>query len=136
MIRPNAFHDVWLSACRVMGERDIGARPALAERHLQRVEHERRAHVGSQLPTDDLARPDVDDKGEEDQALPAAQVGEIGDPKAVRTVRLEVALYEVGTQLCAQIRLRRAPRLAAALGALDAGRAHQSLPLAAAGRPA
>jgi len=38
-------------------ERDVGAIPALAERHPQRVEHERGAHVAGELPADDAAVP-------------------------------------------------------------------------------
>ena len=38
---------------------------------------------------------DVDDEGEEHDALPAAQVGEVGDPELVRAVGGEVALDEV-----------------------------------------
>jgi hypothetical protein len=37
----------------VVDERDVGARTALVERHPERVEDERRAHVGRELPADD-----------------------------------------------------------------------------------
>jgi len=76
-----------------MHERDVGARPA--ERHPQCIEHERRAHVARQLPADDLAAIGVGDEGEEDEPLPAAQVGEVGDPEPVGRSGVEVALDEV-----------------------------------------
>ena len=67
-----------------MHERDVGAGPALGERHPQRVEDERGAHVVRELPADDAAAVDVDDEREEHDALPAAQVAEVRDPQPVR----------------------------------------------------
>jgi hypothetical protein len=55
---------------------DIGARLAPRERHPQRVEDQIGAHVGRQLPADQAAAVGVDDEREEDQALPAMQLGE------------------------------------------------------------
>jgi len=55
-----------------MHELDVGAGPALVERHPQRVEHEVGAHVRSELPADDAAAERIDHKGEEHQPLPAA----------------------------------------------------------------
>src|SRR5205809_499642 len=80
-----------------------------------------------QLPADDLAREDVDDEGKEDEPLPAAQVRQVGDPEAVGTGGLEVALDEVGAALRERVGPGRAPRLAAPLGALDAGGLHEAL---------
>jgi len=45
-----------------------------AERHLQGVEHERAAHVGGELPADDLAVEHVEDECEIGDALPASEV--------------------------------------------------------------
>jgi hypothetical protein len=67
----------------VVHERHIGAGAALAERHPQRVEHERGAHVRRQLPAHDAAAVGVDHEREEDQALPAAQVGQVRDPQLI-----------------------------------------------------
>jgi cobalamin biosynthesis protein CbiG len=58
-------------------------------------------------------------------------VGEIGDPERIRRLDAEVATDEVGPTRGLGIGLRRAPRLATALGALDAVLAHQSLHAAA-----
>jgi hypothetical protein len=47
----------------VVLQRDLGARPALARRHPQRVEDQVGAHVAGELPTDDPAAERVDDEG-------------------------------------------------------------------------
>ena len=70
-----------------MDQLDVRARAAQVERHPQRVEDEVGAHVVGELPADDLAAVDVDHEREEDDALPAAQVGEIDAPKLVRARR-------------------------------------------------
>jgi hypothetical protein len=80
----------------VVHERDVGAGAALAERHPQRVEHQGGAHVAGELPADDAAAVGVDDEREEHQALPAAQVGQVGDPQLIRPRRSEVALHQIG----------------------------------------
>ena len=72
------------AAIGVVDEIDVGAGTAGAERHPQGVEDEVGAHVGGELPADDLAREDIDDEGEERNPLPAAQVGQIGDPELIR----------------------------------------------------
>jgi len=79
-----------------MDERDVGAGPAVAERHLERVEDQRGAHVGRQLPAHHLAAVGVEHEAEEHQPLPAAQVGQVGDPQLVRPADREVALHQVG----------------------------------------
>jgi hypothetical protein len=56
---------------------DVGAALASRERHPQRVEDERGAHVRRELPADDAAAVDVDHEREEHQPVPAAQVGEV-----------------------------------------------------------
>jgi hypothetical protein len=79
----------------VVDEIDVGTAVAVHERHPQRVEHEVRAHVARELPADDRATECVDDEREEDHALPAAQVGQIGQPQLIGTLGAEVALHEV-----------------------------------------
>jgi hypothetical protein len=110
-----------------MHERDVGAGAALPERHPQRVEHERGAHVGGELPADHLAAEGVDHEGEEHQPLPAPEIREVGDPELVGSAGAEVALDEIGPPLGARVGPGRPPRLAAPLGALDAVGAHQPL---------
>jgi hypothetical protein len=87
--------------------------------------------VRGELPADDPPRVDVDDEREEDDALPAAQISQVGDPQLVRARCGEVALDQVGPPAGFDVGRGRAPRLAAALGALDAVSAHQPLHAAA-----
>jgi hypothetical protein len=119
---------------RVMDQRDVGAALAGRERHPQRVEHEIGAHVVRELPADYHPTVGVDHKREEHDALPAAQIREVRDPQAVGTIDREVALNEIRPALRARIRVRGAPRLAAALRALDPRLAHQALHRAASDR--
>src|SRR6266545_4804558 len=58
--------------------------PAQAVGHLERVEDELGAHVRRELPADDHAAVAVEDEGEIDEAVPGADVGDIGDPLLVR----------------------------------------------------
>jgi len=102
-----------------MDKADLGAGPALADSHPQRVEDQVGAHVGGELPAHDPAAECVEDKCEEHDALPAAQVGQVGDPQLVRPLGGEVALDEVGPPVGLGVGRRRPPRLAASLGTLD-----------------
>ena len=110
-----------------MDEVDVGAGGAAGERHAQRVEDEIGAHVAGELPAHHAAREDVDDEAEEHHALPAAQVSEVRDPQLIGPLGAEVALDEIGRTVGRRVGLGGAPRLASALGALDAVGAHQPL---------
>jgi hypothetical protein len=119
------------AAIGVVNERDVGAGRALAERHPQRVEDEGGAHVRRQLPADDAAAAGVDDEGEEHHALPAAQVGQIGDPQPVGRLDGELALHEIRPPLRLGIGPGGLPWAAAALGPDDPVPAHEALHAAA-----
>src|SRR3954470_23209804 len=119
-----------------MHEFDVGATATAREGHPERVENEVGAHVAGELPADDPAREDVDDEAEVDHPLPAADIGEVRDPQPVGSVGAEVAVDAVRRPVVSRVRARRAPRLAAPLGALDALAAHQSLDPVAADRDA
>jgi hypothetical protein len=108
-------------------QRDVGARPARAQRHPQRVEHQRGAHVARELPADHAAAVGVQYEREEHQALPAAQVGQIRDPEPIRRRSAEVAPDEIRSPACRRIERGRAPGLATPLGTLDPVDAHQPL---------
>jgi hypothetical protein len=110
-----------------MDELDVGARPALGERHFERVENERGAHVAGELPADDPAVVDVDDEGEEHDPFPAAAIGEVRDPELVRAARAELPVNQIGAPARGEIGACRAPRLAAPLRAADPVGAHQPL---------
>ena len=115
----------------VVDQLDVRAVTAPGERHPQRVEDEVGAHVVGELPADDPAAVDVDHEREEDDALPAAQVGEIHAPELVGPGGHELALDEIGRPPSCLVRDGCAPRLAPAFGALNAVCAHQPLDLAA-----
>lgn len=74
---------VLAAAVGVVDQLDVGAGTALAERLPQRIKHQVGAHVGGELPADDPAAEGVDHEGEEDEPLPAARVGEVGDSELV-----------------------------------------------------
>src|SRR5680860_769108 len=106
---------------------DVGAGGAQPEGHPQRVEDEVGAHVGGELPADDLAGEDVDHEGEEDHPSPGAQVGEVDYPKRIGALCREVAADQVGAALALGIGRCRAPGPPSPLGALDAVLTHQAL---------
>ncbi len=116
-----------------MHERDVGALNTLGECHPQRVEDAVGAHVGGELPADDRAAEGVEHEREEDDAFPAAQVGEVRDTRArpgreavksrsTRSAGSNTSAFGEGGAL----------RLAAPFGALDAVCTHQPFDPAAA----
>ena len=66
-----------------------------------------------------IAAVGVEHEREEDEPLPAAQVGEVGDPELVRAAGGEVALDQIRPALRLRVGPGRAPRLAAPLGTVD-----------------
>jgi hypothetical protein len=70
-------------------------RPALGERHLQRIADQLGAHVIGHAPADDPAAEDVLDGDEVQPALPRLEVRDVGDPQAVRRGGQEGAIDEV-----------------------------------------
>jgi hypothetical protein len=60
------------AAIGVVHELEVGAWAAPVQRHAQRVEHQRGAHVPGELPADDPAAVGVQNEREEHDALPAA----------------------------------------------------------------
>src|SRR6266545_3255548 len=72
-----------------------GVRSTMCKRHLQCVGDELGAQVVGHRPADDPAAVEVLDGDEVEPALPGAQVGDVGDPAAVRSAGGEVALEEI-----------------------------------------
>jgi hypothetical protein len=87
---------------------------AQAVGHLERVEHEFGAHVRSELPADDPTAVAVEDEGEVDEAVPGADVGQVGDPLLVRVGCREVPLQEVARPFGRGLVWDRRPLLRAA----------------------
>jgi hypothetical protein len=63
--------------------------------HVQSVGDKTRPPMGGQLPADDHARVDVQDKGKVGESGSGADVGEIRDPQPVRPGGAELALHQV-----------------------------------------
>ena len=98
----------------------------MRERHLQGVGDELGAHVICHAPAHDPAAVEVLDGDEVQPALPRAQIGDVGDPAAVRRAGREVAVKQVVGDADAGHTGRRGLVL---LGdqARQAGLAHQAL---------
>jgi hypothetical protein len=109
----------------VVDELDLVDPLGYGEGHPERVEDEIGAHVRCELPADDLAAVGVDDEREEDEAFPAAQIGEVRDPQLVAAGGAEVTLDQVGPPPRLEVGDRRPPRLPASFRTLDSVAAHQ-----------
>jgi hypothetical protein len=110
----------------VLNERDVRSWLALVQRHSQRVENKRAAHVRRELPAHDPPAVGVDHEAEEHQPLPAAQIREVREPLLIWPRRSEVALNAISRASRRGVGLGSAPGLAAPLGALDVVLAHQA----------
>ena len=78
---PEGIARVLTAAIRMM---DDGVGSALRERHVEGTEHQLGPQVRLQGPADDASRPDIEHAGEVEQAGPRRDVGDVGDPEAVR----------------------------------------------------
>src|SRR5436309_6225197 len=76
-----------------MNETALG--PASLQCLLEGVDDELSAEMILERPADNATAVAVDHDREVEPALPAAQVGDVGDPELVRSRRLEVALNEI-----------------------------------------
>jgi hypothetical protein len=108
------------------------ARSAQAVGHLERVEDELGPHVRRELPADDRAAVAIEDERQVDEAVPGADVGQVGDPLLVRAGRREVALQEVARPLGRGLVRDRRPLGAAAQLADEPVLAHHPRDLVAA----
>ena len=108
------------------------SRPTLAEGHVQGVQNQLGSQMVRHRPTDDPAAPDIHDDRQVEEARRGRDIGDIRDPQPVWTVRLEVAVDQIGRGSGVFVALRRDRAAAPAAGADQTGRAHQpGNPLAA-----
>jgi len=114
----------WLPRSEVMD--DARLRPAPGHAHPERVEHELRAQVVSHRPANAATAPGVDDRREEQVALPGRHVGDVGDPEPVRSGRPKPAADEVLRRRDLLGRPRRLRPLAPPRDALDSKPTHQA----------
>ena len=100
--------------------------------HPGRVDHELCSQMRCELPADDHPAVAIEDEREVDEAVPGAQVGDVGNPFLVRAGRSEVTLQQV-TRLLERglVRDRRTLLLAAADTFESLGPHQSSHPVAA-----
>ena len=105
--------------------------PALLHGHLQCLDYQLGAQVRRHRPAHDPPAEHVENDGQVEEADERRDVGDVGDPQAIRRVRLEVALDPIRRRPGLYISARRA-RPAAPAHAGDARRTHHPCdPLAA-----
>ena len=95
------------------------------DRHVESVEHDAGLQVGREGPSDDPARPGVENDRKVEKAGQRRQEGDVGHPQLVRPLGHEVAADEIagGMMVC---RLpRRDRRASAPADARDPCRSHQ-----------
>ena len=68
---------------------------ASPDRHQQSIGDELRRHLRLNRPADDAAREPVDDGGDVEPALRGPDIGEVGDPFAVRLIGFELPVERV-----------------------------------------
>jgi hypothetical protein len=102
-----------------------GRRLAGGDGHANRVQDELGAQVVGHRPAHDLAAEGVDHDGEVDEALPGAQIADVGDPQLIGDGSGEVAFDPIR---CGRGRDRAAALLAAPapVHSLDRAQPHQS----------
>ncbi len=101
------------------------ARPPLAPRHLERVEHEFGPKMIGHRPADNLAAPGVEHDGEVEEAARRRHEGDVGHPQLIRLGCREVAIDEVRRRPALPVSAGRNRAAAAMAGPDKAGPAHQ-----------
>src|SRR5258707_2025350 len=81
------------SSVRVMD--DAGARLALAQCHVERVEHQLGTQVRRHRPADDAAAAGIEHDGEVQETGPGGDVRDVGHPELVELADVEIALEEI-----------------------------------------
>ena len=111
--------------------------PALAEGHAEGVEHELGSEVPAHRPAHHPPREGVHDDREEQKARPGRDAGDVGDPRPVGRIEVDVAIHVVaggpgalgadrGPGAAPQASRRRSRRLASAARPACARRARPS----------
>jgi hypothetical protein len=123
-VRPKSIEVYWVHAVVAVVDQPGGGF-ALVQRHADGVEDELAAQVIGHRPPDDPPSAGIDDHGEVEEALPRAQVGDVGNPQLVGLLGDELPLD--------QIRRHRASgetgtllAVAAPVDVLDPGHSHES----------
>ena len=100
-------------------------RPALQQRHVQRLEDQIRPQVVPHRPADHSTAPRVHDDRYVQEPAPRWHIRDVGHPELVRSLGREVTLHQIRRRPGIPVTLRRAPLLATGR-TLQAGQPHQA----------
>jgi hypothetical protein len=75
---------------------DDAVRPPLADRHLQRVQHQFGPQMVGHRPADNLAAPGIQNYCEIEKTARRRHEGDVGNPELVRPESPEIAVDQVG----------------------------------------
>ena len=95
------------------------------DRHVKSVEHDAGLQVGREGPSDDPARPGVENDRKVEKAGQRRQEGDVGHPQLVRPLGREVAADEIAGRMMVCRLSRRDRRASAPADACDPCRSHQ-----------
>src|ERR1700730_12718444 len=84
--------DVLAASVAVMHEPAAMEGPPIMQSLLQGVEHEVGVRRSGRAPANEAPRVRIDDEGDIDEARPGRHVGEVGEPKRIRALRLELPI--------------------------------------------
>jgi hypothetical protein len=104
---------------------DDAVRPPLADRHLQRVEHQFGPQMVGHGPADDLAAPGIQNHCEIEKTARRRHEGDVGNPELVRPESSEIAVDQVGCRSGFLVPPCGNDRAAPAAGTNQPGGAHQ-----------
>lgn len=85
----------WAPLIGVVYQSPIVARLARVQRLFKRIQNEVRAHRRTDAPTDDATGKHVDHERHVQPTLPRRDIGEVGHPKLIRPLSLELAIDPV-----------------------------------------
>src|SRR5271155_46145 len=95
------------------------------ERHVESVEHDAGLQIGREGPSDDPARPGVENDREVEKAGQRRQEGDVGHPQLVRPLGHEVATDEIAGGMMVSRLSRRDRHASAPADACNPARPHQ-----------
>ena len=87
---------VELKLAALVAVMDDAVRPALTDRHLQRVQHQFGRQMVGHRPADNLAAPGIQNHCEIEKTARRRHEGDVGNPELVRPESSEIAVYQVG----------------------------------------
>jgi len=104
---------------------DDAVRPPLADRHLQRVQHQFGRQMVGHRPADNLAAPGIQNYCEIEKTARRRHEGDVGNPELVRPESSEIPVYQVGRRSSFLVPPCGNDRATPAAGANQTGGAHE-----------